>query len=225
MMRSFEDAADQLAELIEVERAEASELVRQRLVQLEGQFSAFRNAAFAAHAENETINAQAKQELQNLHYTLRQAGIYYTQGRLAFGEEWGAVIRGFRSPSASVPPPELVPRDIMGALQRQRREDGSMRAQDLAQISWLQHEIAAQNRDLQFMGESWFPLTEGLVDSKLSLKRTISERPQPVAKRPRQTFTRPGSTAISLASNRPSSAFSPLSSIRPSGPKPMYTYI
>lgn len=60
MMRSFEDAADQLAELIEAERADASALVRQQMAQMESQFSAFRNAAFAAHAANEAINAQGK---------------------------------------------------------------------------------------------------------------------------------------------------------------------
>ncbi|KAJ7632973.1 hypothetical protein FB45DRAFT_519693 [Roridomyces roridus] len=146
----FQDTAiDQLAVLIEEERADASEQAHQQLEQLSDQFFRFREAANAIHAENQAINAKARKDLETMEHTLRQAGIHYSesqgQGHLSFGQEWGDIVQGLKSHSADVPPPRLTPQEVLGMLQWQRRENVYQRDQDSAQIDWLKQELAGQN--------------------------------------------------------------------------------
>lgn len=72
MLRSFELAADELIEIIEAERADASEFYRQKLLQTEHQFAAFRSSAYATHAENEAVNAQVRREARSGAVALRE---------------------------------------------------------------------------------------------------------------------------------------------------------
>ncbi|KAJ7137707.1 hypothetical protein C8R44DRAFT_335330 [Mycena epipterygia] len=121
MLRSFELAADEIIEIIEAERADACEFYRQKLLQTEHQFAAFRSSAYATHAENEAVNAQCTREIDQLLATLQQAGIYYSHGRLIYGAQW--VAQGSRSSPTDVRLP-LIPHDSgMGALEMQREYD------------------------------------------------------------------------------------------------------
>jgi hypothetical protein len=209
MLRSFDVAADQIVSLIEEERADASEVSRQQLLQAQNQFNAFRNAAFTTHATNEAINVQCRQEiekltrkaqeLQELEYTLHKAGIYHSHGFLAFGGQWGALVRGLRPTSPNLPQgPFLLPRDVAAALETQRRAEDWQRVRDSAEIARLEnlvrwyrdfHETKYPDASLIIpLGMQSFSLflvlTAFQVEGK-SLKREMasSEVPEHAAKR------------------------------------------
>ncbi|KAJ7085714.1 hypothetical protein B0H15DRAFT_365487 [Mycena belliarum] len=126
-LQPFDAAADQILELIDAERVDACTALHERLRQLDAQFAAFRKTA------RET-NAQLETALRGLQHTLNQAGIYCSPGRLSFGPQWGAVVRGLASAAPQSAPPVLVPREVVLALEAQRQEVGRWRSRELDQI-------------------------------------------------------------------------------------------
>ncbi|KAJ7685544.1 hypothetical protein DFH06DRAFT_46198 [Mycena polygramma] len=201
MLRCFEVAADQLVSVIEDERADASDVSRQQLATVESQFNAFRNAAFTTHAANEAINDQCRQEihtlrkkvqeLQELQYILHHSGIYNSHGRLAFGPQWGALVRGFRPNSPNLPQgPLLSPKEVTAALDAQWRAEIWRRNRDSVEIARLEN-LVRWYRDLHETNYQPIPmgLPTPLVEVR-SLKREVeheprSRDPEPAAKRSR----------------------------------------
>ncbi|KAJ6490476.1 hypothetical protein DFH09DRAFT_1454310 [Mycena vulgaris] len=195
-MQSFELAADQIIEIIDAERADASAVHQQQLLKMEAQCVAFRKSAYATHAANEAVNAQCLQEitqlrnaLGGLERTLQQAGIHYSQGHLAFGPQWGALVHGLRG-VAHTAPPLLMPREVMHALEAQHQEEEWRRdsAQNVRYEQPDRHDVYGP----QFTEPNpnvYIPLLPSPnIDSKLSLKRRLgmaSEGREILAKRSR----------------------------------------
>ncbi|KAJ7112429.1 hypothetical protein C8R43DRAFT_152165 [Mycena crocata] len=217
-MHSFEVAADQILELIEAERADATEVIRNQLRQLDIQFNSFRNASYATLASKEAINAQCSREMRELEqtlngifYTLKQAGIHYSQGRLAFGEEWGASVGGLRSNSPHLPPPLLTPKDIIAALEMERYW---RRGQSHA--IWDHHLPMQSIQPGTSFSMSLIPALD--VGENMSLKRAMpfedlmpaAKRSKPVVKNEDWDTVIPGPITAGSASHLSSPQYSPI---------------
>ncbi|KAJ7047199.1 hypothetical protein C8F04DRAFT_222888 [Mycena alexandri] len=221
MLHAFEVAADKIVDIIDTERTDASEVYRQQLEHTQNQCNQFRNAAYATHAANENINARCRQEIdsltrviQDMQYTLNKAGIYYHMGRLAFGGNWGAVVRALRPSSPNLPQgPFLFPRDVVAALEAQREAEHWRRERDSAEIARLQHLVKWHQQTTLNGGGA------PLVESK-PMKRAAPELTGCAVKRSRLDIplekiciATPPFTATS--SNCQSPAFSPMTLVSP----------
>ncbi|KAJ7461494.1 hypothetical protein FB451DRAFT_1497247 [Mycena latifolia] len=199
-MQAFEVAADQILEIIDAECADACAVQREQLAAVEGQFTAFRNAALATHASNEAINAKARHDLAQLHrtlgglqHTLQQAGIFCSPGTLSFGPQWGAVVRGLGMGAGAPGPPLLTPRGVIFQLEAQRQEDAWRWGHNSAQMQQQHHPPKCDVYGCTEPNPSLYTpqalLPSPTIDSKASLKRrlgiTPEGEPESAAKRPK----------------------------------------
>ncbi|KAJ7286251.1 hypothetical protein C8J57DRAFT_1496925 [Mycena rebaudengoi] len=102
-LASIDHAADQICLIIAAERADASEPVLHHLKQVQIQFDSFRASVDATRAAQVVMVAKAERKaahlakiLDGLLSTLREAGIFHFQGRLAFGSSGAQWFPGLR---------------------------------------------------------------------------------------------------------------------------------
>ncbi|KAJ7766849.1 hypothetical protein B0H16DRAFT_374015 [Mycena metata] len=219
MLNVFEVAADKIIDMIDTERTDASEFYRQQLEHTQNQCNSFRAAAFATHAANENINAQCRQEIdsltrviQDMQYTLNKAGIYYHMGRLAFGGNWGVVVRALRPSSPNLPQgPLLFPRDVVAALEAQREAENWRREHDSAEIARLQHLVKWHQRPTLNGGGA--PLVDTMKRPAPELTKCAGKRSRLDIPLEKICTATPPFSATSSTSQSP--AFSPMMLVSP----------